>query len=190
MVHIKRYYGFLWDGRKIRNFVIARGWTWWRTGICVRYLRKTLATSWGVKISSFQLRSFPYCHFRRVGSQREDSSIMVERQPLTRGGDSNFAWRSRIRLLLPFIRKVPSISVAVFFFCHLRNKGNHPRGGRGNKEGNQRRFACVHGREGGRTHLSLSNRDRWDYVGGRALAEIMANVRVKNTHDFATTTGM
>lgn len=115
MVHIKRYYGFLWDGRKIRNFVIARGWTWWRTGICVRYLRKTLATSWGVKISSFQLRSFPYCHFRRVGSQREDSSIMVERQPLTRGGDSNFAWRSRIRLLLPFIRKVPSISVAVFF---------------------------------------------------------------------------
>jgi hypothetical protein len=55
-----------------------------------------------------------------VGSQREDN-IIVEPRTLTRGGDSNLAWRSLIRLLLPFIRNVPSISVAVL--RHPRNRG-------------------------------------------------------------------
>jgi hypothetical protein len=49
---------------------------------------------------------------------------------------------------------------------------------------------AVCGREEGRTHLVLSDRDPWDYVVCLVLAEIMSDVRVKGTHDFATTTGM
>ena len=74
MVHIKGYYGFLWGRHGIREGGVARG-LWWRTGICVRYLRNTLATSWGVKISSFQLRSLPYCHLKRVIGQGDDNII-------------------------------------------------------------------------------------------------------------------
>jgi len=43
---------------------------------------------------------------------QKDDNIIAGRRELTRGGDSNLAWRSLIRLLLPFIRNVPSISVA------------------------------------------------------------------------------
>ena len=43
---------------------------------------------------------------------QRDDNIIAGRRELTLGGDSNLAWRSLIRLLLPFIRNVPSISVA------------------------------------------------------------------------------
>ena len=58
--------------------------------------------------------------FRRVLGQRDEITILGH-LALTRGGDSNLAWRSLIRLLLPFIRNVPSISVAVL--CRLWKRG-------------------------------------------------------------------
>ena len=48
---------------------------------------------------------------------------------------------------------------------------------------------AVCGREEGRTHLVLSDRDPWDYEVCLALAEIMSDARVQGTHNFATTTG-
>jgi hypothetical protein len=48
----------------------------------------------------------------------------------------------------------------------------------------------VCGREEGRTHLVLSDSDPWNYVICLVLAEIISDVEVKGTHNFATTLGM
>jgi len=71
----------------------------------VRYLRKTLATSCVVKVSSFQLRCLPYWDaLGRVGHEDRGRTF---------GGASNICCNSRMRLLDPLTRKVPCTSVAV-----------------------------------------------------------------------------
>ena len=126
MVHVEGHYCLLWDSHKIRDCAdLEEDGLWKLTGIWVRYLRKTLATSWGVKTSSFQLRSLPYCHFRRVGSQRRQHHG---------GALKTDSWRRLefcLELFHPFVAAIypkRALDLSRCVVHHPRNKGNQTRG--------------------------------------------------------------
>jgi hypothetical protein len=56
---------------------------------------------------------FPVDRFAVLVSMVRIQPAVAEQVRLARGGVSNTAWRSRIRLVEPLTRNVPSISVAI-----------------------------------------------------------------------------